>query len=158
MSASENTRIGLDIYSMNNLLIRLMWKNVRDAGLDMPVMHAVVIEFLVTHPETYQKDLEAAFQVNRSTITKIIQAMERRGYIRRESVSKDARLKRVFLTEQGMALHQIVAETIQMTDAQLMSTMTPAQGETLRRTLQDSLDKLSLQLSLSPNAAAEESF
>ncbi len=137
MEESSNLRVNLGIYRLNNLLVRLLWKNIRDAGLNMPVMHAVVIEYLATHPETYQKDLEGAFLVNRSTISKIVQAMEQRGYVRREPVSKDGRLKRLFLTDLGMELRPRVVEAIHITDAQLLDTMTPEQSQSFRDTIQN---------------------
>lgn len=46
--------------------------------------------------------------------------MEKRGYIRREPVEQDGRLKRLVLTEQGKSGHQQVIEDIQYLDARLM--------------------------------------
>ena len=44
--------------------------------------------------EIYQKDIEQEFKVSRATASNMLQLMERKGLIVRESVSRDARLKR----------------------------------------------------------------
>lgn len=41
----------------------------------------------------FQKDLETEFCIGRSTVTNILNLMEKKGFVRRESVSYDARLK-----------------------------------------------------------------
>ena len=54
--------------------------------------------------EVYQKDVEEFFYLRRSTVTQTLQAMEKNGLIRRSSVARDARLKKLELTETGQAL------------------------------------------------------
>ena len=54
--------------------------------------------------EVYQKDVEEFFYLRRSTVTQTLQAMEKNGLIRRSSVARDARLKKLELTEAGQAL------------------------------------------------------
>ena len=39
--------------------------------------------------DVYQKDLEEAFHIRKSTVTGILQLMEKNGFIKRESVEKD---------------------------------------------------------------------
>ncbi|MDE7031305.1 MAG: MarR family transcriptional regulator, partial [Lachnospiraceae bacterium] len=49
-----------------------------------------------------QKTIESDFNIRRSTVTAILQLMEKKGYIRRSAVEGDARLKQISLTDQGM--------------------------------------------------------
>lgn len=56
--------------------------------------------------EVYQKDIEEHFKVTRSTVSKVLKKMEEKGMLRRESVSNDARLKRLVLTEKGRMINQ----------------------------------------------------
>ena len=42
----------------------------------------------------FQKDIEQRFAVGRSTVTNLIQLMEKKGFVKRESVKQDARLKK----------------------------------------------------------------
>ena len=55
--------------------------------------------------EIYQKDIEEKFCVTRSTVSKVLKGMESKGLLRRESVSSDARLKRLVLTEEGREIN-----------------------------------------------------
>lgn len=54
--------------------------------------------------EVYQKDVEEFFYLRRSTVTQTLQTMEKNGLIKRSSVARDARLKKLELTEAGQAL------------------------------------------------------
>lgn len=38
----------------------------------------------------FQKDIEEAFNITRSSVTGVVKLMEQKGYIRRESVAGDA--------------------------------------------------------------------
>ena len=54
----------------------------------------------------FQRDIEREFSITRSTVTNILQLMERKGYIQRLSVPQDARLKQLVLTEEGIQRHE----------------------------------------------------
>ena len=64
--------------------------------------------------QIYQRDLEARFHTNRSSITTMLQGMEQSGFITREVVAKDARLKSLVPTEKGRqcaaAIHQCISD------------------------------------------------
>lgn len=65
--------------------------------------------------EVYQKDVEEFFYLRRSTVTQTLQTMEKNGLIKRSSVARDARLKKLELTETGQALEaQIHTRVMQM--------------------------------------------
>ena len=68
---------------------------------DLTVMQKHVLKFVLLeslHRDLYQKDIEEEFQIRKSTVTGILKLMESHGYIRRESVKRDARLKRIVPT------------------------------------------------------------
>ena len=54
--------------------------------------------------EIFQKDIEDAFSIRRSTVSRTIKLMEKKGLIKRESVDYDARLKKIVLTEKAMEI------------------------------------------------------
>ena len=68
------------------------------------MMQKMFLGYLKAHEDhpVYQKDLEAAFHMRRSTATGILQIMVRDGLIVREPVENDARLKRLVLTPIAM--------------------------------------------------------
>lgn len=75
-------------------------------GDSLTVMQKHILKFILLetlHREIYQKDIEEEFQIRKSTVTGILQLMEKNGFIYRESVEKDARLKRIVPTKKAEA-------------------------------------------------------
>lgn len=58
--------------------------------------------------DIFQKDFEKHFDIRRSTASNILTLMEKNGLIVRESVSHDARLKKITLTKKAEDIHQQV--------------------------------------------------
>jgi len=54
--------------------------------------------------DIYQRDIADRFAIRSSSVTAVLQKMERAGYIVRESVENDARLKRISVTDRGEAV------------------------------------------------------
>lgn len=69
--------------------------------------------------EVYQKDVEEFFYLRRSTVTQTLQAMEKNGLIRRSSVARDARLKKLELTEAGQALEEKIHTRVMQMEQRL---------------------------------------
>ena len=66
-----------------------------------------VIYYILAHCKegpVYQRDIENAFSLSRSTATGILQLLEKNGIILRESVSNDARLKSLVPTRRAFEL------------------------------------------------------
>ncbi len=54
--------------------------------------------------DVFQKDIEKAFDVTRSTASKVIDLMEQKGLVERQRVEHDARLKKLTLTPKAEQL------------------------------------------------------
>lgn len=68
---------------------------------------ATVIYFLYTHSggeNIYQRDIEFQFNIRRSSVTSVLQGLEQNGYILRESVPEDSRLKKLTLTDKAVGM------------------------------------------------------
>ena len=95
----SNDRIGAEIGMLHNLLRRqmaCMTEKTANAA-NVTGMQAMIVHHLIMHEkqgDIFQKDLENAFQMRRSTATGILQLMEQHGILRREPVAHDGRLKR----------------------------------------------------------------
>lgn len=77
--------------------------------------------------EVYQKDVEKEFGVTRSTVATNLKLMEQRGYLRREGVPGDARLKKLVLTPQGEAVHQKIDASLCQMEDELRAAFAPAE-------------------------------
>ena len=95
-------------------------------------MRGMVLGFLMQETESgkqiYQRDLEARFHTNRSSITTMLQGMEQDGFITRSAVAKDARLKRLIATEKGRACHKQIEASIARFEDDLQSGIDPQQA------------------------------
>jgi len=79
--------------------------------------------------DTYQKDIESIFGVNRSTVTSIVKLMEKKGYIRRETVPSDARLKKIVITPLGEEVNTKTKQTLDALEVQMRQGLTPEEIE-----------------------------
>ena len=62
--------------------------------------------------DIFQKDIEEELDIRRSSVTSVLQLMEKNGCIERVSVSTDARLKKIILTEKGTEIQRNVKNLI----------------------------------------------
>ena len=86
----------------NRIHKQMETKRIENEG-DITGMQRWTLGYLNDHVdmEIYQKDIEQEFKVSRATASNMLQLMERKGLIVRESVSHDARLKKISLTEKA---------------------------------------------------------
>ena len=59
-----------------------------------------------------RKNIEEKFLITKSTTSKILKLMEQNGLIERIGVDSDARLKKIVLTEKGLAINESVRSTL----------------------------------------------
>lgn len=71
-----------------------------------------IIGFLAANAdkEIYQKDLEKQFSITRSTASKVLILMEKKGLIERRGVPHDARLKKLVLTEKAWKISELMID------------------------------------------------
>ena len=74
---------------------------------------------LSAHVRKSGVDIEQRFAVGRSTVTNLLQLMEKKGFVRRESVKQDARLKKVILTEKGIASQESFEDIVEHIEEEL---------------------------------------
>ena len=107
---SRKDTLGFVIKTLDNLFFRNMFAyETSQRGMDeVTVMHGWILGFLYENDDSdiFQKDIETEFSIARSTVTSIVKLMEKKGYIQRESVPSDARLKKLVLTQRGRQIHE----------------------------------------------------
>ena len=88
--------VGGEIRVLSNLIKRCM----DDGTPEITGMRAVDHRLLHRNEDRdmFQRDVEAEFNIRRSTATGILQLMEKNGFLLREPVAYDARLKKLVLT------------------------------------------------------------
>ncbi|MBA4603369.1 MarR family winged helix-turn-helix transcriptional regulator [Thermoactinomyces mirandus] len=108
--------IGFEIKVLSHLIKRCINDHViktRVKGLTG--LQGIIIRYIFVHSQTrdvYQRDLENEFNIRRSSVTGVLQLMERNGLITREHAEHDARLKKLKLTPKAIKIHKIITQAI----------------------------------------------
>ena len=135
----RNMHMGRLIYMMSHQMKRDS-NSVASAihNDELTIMQKHVLKFVLlesVHRDIYQKDIEEEFQIRKSTVTGILKLMEKHGYIYRESVMKDARLKRIVPTEKAEEIRPVILEHIKHTESRLTEGITEEEVMICKKTL-----------------------
>ena len=101
---TRDVPLGPMIHQIDRLMFRNLSSRVRAEGLDeVTLMHGWVMRYLYENRDRVicQKDIEHTFDIRRSTVTNIIQLMEKKGYVERSRSEEDRRGVLVSLSEKG---------------------------------------------------------
>ena len=99
--------IGIEIRALDNQIKRLIDSKIqKSAFCRLTGSNGWIIDYIrkKSPKPVYQKDLEAEFNITRSTASKVLNLMEEKGFIVRESVPEDARLKKLVLTPEAIEI------------------------------------------------------
>ncbi len=89
--------------------------NATLADLGITGVQSRIMHYILAHYEdgpVFQKDVEEAFGLSRSTATGILQLLEKNGIIVRESVESDGRLKSLVPTRKAVELESEVRTSV----------------------------------------------
>lgn len=127
----ERREFGKYLKHIMNHMIRKIDHKVSQDGLT--TVQGRVIGYLAKKERVgevvFQRDVEEEFHIRRSSVTSIIQGLEKNGYITRESVAQDARLKKIILTDKGRKINQSVRETILSEEEKILQVLTSEEKE-----------------------------
>lgn len=114
--------IGREMRKTNNLLKRCHLNSEFHRKIDnITGTNGWIIGFLADNSDRdiFQKDIEEIFSLRRSTVSNMVQLMEKKGFIARESVDYDARLKKLVLTEKALEIHKAVMKNVEENEKKL---------------------------------------
>lgn len=131
--------------SLDHAFTRKFLKTARESGIDESSMvHGHILGFLYCHQgkDVYQRDLETAFNITRSSVSGIVKLMEKKGYLTRQSAAGDTRLKKLSLTELGVSVFERSMAIIEEVEALAVQGLSPEEQALFRdlcRRIQDNL-------------------
>ena len=139
MMNKNKLKLGLDISRINHIISRKVDAAVINAIDDnLTVSQAYVIDFISNEGEDreiFQKDLEKEFDLKRSSISLMLNNMEKSDLIRRVPVAEDARLKKIILTEKSMKLYEHISTAIDSVENKLSENITLEEIKAFQRVL-----------------------
>lgn len=130
----ERKELGREIHNISNSMKRKIDAKVAEYGLtsvQSRVLHLIMIKTQIEKVPAYQKDIEEVFSIRRSSVTSVLQLLEKNGYIKRELASNDARLKQLTLTKKGDEITEVVHQIIMKEEENLMKSVTEEEKELL---------------------------
>ncbi len=111
------------------------------SAYDLTGTQVQIIDFLTSVPDNeyvFQKDIEAEFNIRRSTATNILKIMEKKELIKRQTVESDSRLKKITVMDKALKLQTNIDEFMQENDQRILSSL----GAFERRGFLHALQKL----------------
>lgn len=139
MSNKNKLKLGLDISRINHIISRKVDAAVINAIDDnLTVSQAYVIDFISNEGEDreiFQKDLEKEFDLKRSSISLMLNNMEKSDLIKRVPVADDARLKKIILTEKSIKLYENISTAIDSVENKLSENITLEEIKAFQRVL-----------------------
>ena len=125
--------IGFQIRTLSHLVKRTVDQAAFDGVDDHPTgcrggSSAICIE--TGTKRCFQRDIQEQFSIRRSTVTGILQLMEKNGLITRSSVEQDARLKKLELTPRAIELHERIERSVRQVEERISHCLTPEEKET----------------------------
>lgn len=136
MKASDrNNHVGHRLRVLNNMIRRHVDNSCTKKQIDdITGTNGWIIAYMARnsdHP-VYQRDIEREFGITRSTTSKVIILMEKKGFIVRENATHDARLRELKLTERSLELVSMMDENAIRTEKKLTDSFTAEELDTLR--------------------------
>ena len=74
--------------------------------------------------DVFQKDIEEIFRIKKSSVTSVLQTLEKKGLIVRESIPADARVKKLVLTQEARKLQQCTYQALGKMEQEMRSLFT----------------------------------
>lgn len=132
-----NTHVGFEIRVLSNLIYRRINQMSAQEGETLTANQDWVLHFLIQSQgrDIMQRDIEKEFSIRRSTASRTLRLMERNGYIRREPVSYDARMKKLVVTEKGAEARERMIDRLNRFEAELQSGISRDELNQLTRTI-----------------------
>lgn len=138
--------VGRRIKIINNLMKRSMDKFFCQRPDRATLMHTWILGFLQNRQDagkdTFQKDIETEFSINRSTTSEMLKLMCKNGMISRVPVDYDARLKKIVLTEKSLKFNQELSRKMNELDKILIKGLSESEVETFLKLCDKLIDNL----------------
>ena len=143
----EKFRLAGEIRRLNNLIKRYIDADeIFARQKDVTGTHGYILGFVRRKSEegepVYQKNIEQAFSIRRSSATEILNAMEQNGLLMRVEDESDKRMKKIVLTQKGMDVHTKTVERLDFLDKKLIAELSENELEVLQSVINKLKNKL----------------
>lgn len=115
------------VMDLNCIFHRVIGREMADLGLTS--IQSRMLGYLYFQSakgqKVLQRELEEEFKIRKSSVTSVLQMLEKKGLVERVSVRGDARLKELLLTGQGVVVQEEVIRRLDALDERVNVCLTP---------------------------------
>ena len=113
-------RIGMEIRVLSKYMERYLY-NIPGIDFLLSGPQGLILLYICKNDEeVYQKDIEKYFNIRRSTATGLLNSLEKNGYIIKEPVENDKRMKKIKATDHAYStVEKIEDHVIQLEEIML---------------------------------------
>lgn len=143
----EKKSIGIEIKNIDNMIIRKIFaESKHHNNICLSPVQIGIIKYMIKHKneKIYQKDIEKELYLRRSTVSGILQTMEKNELIKRIDSNKDARSKEIIVTDKTINMankmknkflefEQLLCENIKEEDLEIFFKVTNQIKENLTK-------------------------
>lgn len=118
-----------DIGRCVHILSRQIKRNLDEvvSKYNVTSVQCAILEFIYMETKKrniYAKDIESEFDIRKSTIAEILSLMEKNELIERQNVAKDARLKKLVLTQKAIDIRNELRKEIKRVEKKMRNNLT----------------------------------
>lgn len=120
----NNPMLGFLLHQGSNNIARLL--DSLTAEFNITGKQGRIITYLARRPDEVicQRDIENLIGIRRSTVSNLVDNLEKNGFITRELIGTDARIRRLVLSPKGFQTHQFIQEKINIIENYIKSLYT----------------------------------
>ena len=122
---SQHLSVNFLFSSLSHAIFELRVEKIKELGIEFP-QNFRFLEVLENHEGIIQKEFASRFNINQSTVTRSLNALEKEGLIKRTILENNKKNKVIVLTDRGRA----VLKEMQNFDANLENEMLKGLSET----------------------------
>lgn len=111
-------------------------RNIRESGLDITIDQWLVLKTITDHPDLTQREMAAKVFKDHASITRMIELLVRRGFLKRSPNPADRRQYILELTSEGKAVYEQLVPIVATNRETALEGFSEEDTEMLKRLLQ----------------------
>ncbi len=136
-----NQKIGLEIRFLSKYISRYLQSLNKEQDM-ITGPQGLILIYLCHHENVCQRDIEKFLNIRRSTATGLIATLEKNGYLVKESVKSDARLKMLIPTSKANDVVNILEEHVIQLENRMLNGIDEKEIECFRNTIDKMINNL----------------
>lgn len=136
-----NNNIGLEVRFLSKYISRYL-QSLNKSQDKLTGPQGLILIYLCQHQNVCQRDIERYLNIRRSTATGLISTLEKKGYLNKEAVESDARLKLLVPTEKASDVVNALEEHVIQLENRMLKGINQKEVENFRKTMNKMINNL----------------